>query len=444
MKKLISLLSLAGILNFSNAHAIKYDNARTEAIGGTKICINDDAYNIIFGNPAGISYIDNKISIPDATGTISKDLFKIDTTFRKIDEFSNKYQDFAIEKISIIDKITNDITIRDKQTLESLIYEFQNISSAEDLEKFINRLKGLGLKREDELKNDIERLREEQYNLENDLKSIGDNYFYTNINAMPHLFLSKHFGVGYFSSFDWDAKTHFNQEYKIRGYNLDFENNRVKILLDKTEPIAVTQYKYDRGISFVMGKDDFLVQDLSVGINAKYIRRNKMECFAVLPEEINLDLAESNIENIKKNFNGFNTKFNSGWGFSTDVGLIYKTGFHTYVGAVAKNFIKRDIKYENEKDELKKDFDVGATYKPGNLILACDITDLKYQPKAHIGTEYKIETDLCNIIPRFGFNADRFSGGLGLRIGSVNLDYALTKDDYGKAKHFVGFSFSKF
>jgi len=121
---------------------------------------------------------------------------------------------------------------------------------------------------------------------------------------------------------------------------------------------------------------------------------------------------------------------------STDISCLYNPTAALSVGFTVKNAVSTVIDGDT-KDVIEPDFRLGAAYRlfDDDLLVSADISRMFDESmKVHGGIEYKLWGDM--LVLRAGADATEITGGLGLNLGEISVDYAYAQQELGDSHRF--------
>lgn len=118
-------------------------------------------------------------------------------------------------------------------------------------------------------------------------------------------------------------------------------------------------------------------------------------------------------------------------GFGGDIGLLYKPKSkysfidkRVSIGVNVQNIIQPKLKLKKTTEKFPIDFKMGLAYRiiPDKLLFVGDINKNKYiSYNMNVGTEYMFN-DMFSL--RAGYNKNEFTGGIGVKIKDIDINYA--------------------
>jgi opacity protein-like surface antigen len=120
-------------------------------------------------------------------------------------------------------------------------------------------------------------------------------------------------------------------------------------------------------------------------------------------------------------------------GIGADVGSLYRVTENVQMGAMVRNAVRPSYGFSSERETFPTIVRVGSAVKmfKNHVTAALDVDKtigISQSPRWHFGLEgYAIE----NIVLRLGVDQTEFTGGIGLRWKTFQLDYAAGLQDLG-------------
>lgn len=438
MKKLFRkiLLPLALLVGTQSSYAL--ESSRTKAIGGIKVCVSDDADNILMENPAGVTKTNYHVSIPDATIYCGANLIKNFKHTKEMQDFISKYVEFVNSDFKTVRDLGHELNFKVRgrdETMLEIFNQYKSIKTEQQKQEYIDLMGKYHVKNLELIANDITETLNYKSQLNN--SEFNDMQVDLGCNLIPHLFLFKHLGVGYYADVISSGKMNLNANYRFTDYSYDFESQTMKLTTDSEKKLVEYNVIGEYGFAVVLGGK---IKKLSLGLGAKSYQKIKAKGELTLTPGLEVNVAEDN-SNINV-VDDFSLNFVKGKGFSTNLGMIYDFNKHFSTGLVVNNLTAKEIKYNDGNTEKpRRSIDLGCAGRFKGLLIGADVEDWPSKSDIHLGAEYRLGTKNLNVTPRIGYDKNYMAGGLGLRLLLLDLNYSLSRGNKNTPYHELGFSF---